>query len=75
MEQIIAESAVRGTGSGGPFKSLAPGLSREFLASVRARVPFRVCEGCGQSIGAARLTLHPAASSCAWCASALRPPQ
>lgn len=39
----------------------------EFIAEVRARVPTRLCSVCGASIGAARLTWRPDASTCAWC--------
>lgn len=46
----------------------------EFLAEVRARVPYRQCSVCGESIGAARLTLWPEARTCAWCAAAARGP-
>ena len=46
----------------------------EFLAALRARVPFRSCQVCGESIGAARLTLVPEALDCAWCAGASHHP-
>lgn len=49
-------------------------LPAEFLAAVRSRVPFRLCHTCGESIGAARLTLLPEALSCAWCAGASHHP-
>ena len=42
--------------------------SPAFLDAIRARVPSRACATCGDVIGAARLTLHPDASTCAWCA-------
>lgn len=40
-----------------------------FIADVRSRVPHRLCDVCGESIGAARLTLRPDTPRCAWCAS------
>lgn len=40
-----------------------------YLEAIRARVPSRTCEICGDPIGAARLTLHRGATACAWCAA------
>ena len=42
-----------------------------WIVAVRARTPKGVCVACGESIGAARLTLHPGAPFCAWCAPRL----
>ncbi|TDU31667.1 hypothetical protein DFR24_1044 [Panacagrimonas perspica] len=39
-----------------------------YLAAIRASVPSRTCAVCGDAIGAARLTLQPQATTCAWCA-------
>lgn len=44
----------------------SPGL----IAQMQATYPTRPCRHCGQSIGAGRLALQPAAEQCAWCASA-----
>lgn len=69
----------QGTGPrpSGPAIS-APVWSPEFIAQVRSRVPYRNCTICGESIGAARLTLYPDAATCAWCADqpvkSARPP-
>lgn len=50
----------------------AGALPEGLIEAVRARVPRRRCAHCGESIGAARLTLHPEATACAWCAAPLR---
>lgn len=42
--------------------------SWELIEAVRARTPRGICVECGESIGAARLTLHPGTALCAWCA-------
>lgn len=40
-------------------------LPTALIDAVRARVPQRPCAHCGESIGAARLTLHPETAICA----------
>ena len=56
------------SGSYGSSPSPPDVPSAAYLAAIRSNVPHLSCRYCGESIGAARLTLHPDAQTCAWCA-------